>query len=84
MTTEPLHPELIEILQNDLAVDTADLTQATRLIEDLGLDSVAFSVALVAIEARTGVLLSEESVASCRTVGDLTALLCANETTVSK
>lgn len=84
MITQPLHPELIEILQNDLAVDTAGLTQATRLIEDLGLDSVAFSVALVAIEARTGVLLSEESVASCRTVGDLTALLPAEAITGSQ
>lgn len=78
MTTQPLHPDLIEILQNDLAVDTADLTPATRLIEDLGLDSVAFSVALVAIEARTGLMLSEESVASCRTVADLAALLPAD------
>lgn len=80
MSTEPLHPQLIEILQNDLAVDTADLTPTTRLIEDLGLDSVAFSVALVAIEARTGVLLAEQSVASCRTVGDLIALLPADVT----
>jgi acyl carrier protein len=84
MTTQALRPELIEILQKDLAIDTTDLTAATRLIEDLGLDSVAFSVALVAIEHRTGVLLSEESVAACRTVGDLTALLPDDATAESQ
>jgi acyl carrier protein len=84
MNTQPLHPDLIEILQNDLAVDTADLTPATRLIEDLGLDSVAFSVALVAIETRTGLMLSEASVASCRTVADLAALLPADAAAGSK
>jgi acyl carrier protein len=84
MTSESLHPQLTEILQNDLAVDTAGLTQDSRLIEDLGLDSVAFSVALVAIEARTGMLLSEESVASCRTVRDLTTLLTSDTPTGSK
>ena len=75
MSTKQLRDDLLDILANDLAVDTSDLTLDSRLVEDLGLDSVAFAIALVAIEDRTGVRLSEASVRDCQTVGDLTELL---------
>ncbi|MBO0677491.1 acyl carrier protein [Mycolicibacterium sp. S2-37] len=77
------HPEavstaLTEILRDDLNVDVRRVTRESRLIDDVGLDSVAFAVGMVAIEDRLGVALNEEDLLSCDTVGDLEAAITAN------
>ena len=41
------------------------------MIDDVGLDSVAFAVGMVAIEDRLGVTLTERELLTCDTVGDL-------------
>jgi acyl carrier protein len=76
------HPEavstaLTEILRDDLNVDVRRVTRESRLIDDVGLDSVAFAVGMVAIEDRLGVALNEEDLLSCDTVGDLEAAIAA-------
>jgi acyl carrier protein len=68
---------LEEILRDDLNIDTARLTSDSRLIDDAGLDSVAFAVGMVAIEDKLGVALSEEDLLTCDTVGDLEAAILA-------
>lgn len=62
---------LVRILREDLDLKFETITAATRLIDDLGMDSVAFAVSLVAIEERFGAQLSEEALLTCTTVGDL-------------
>ncbi len=62
---------LIEILRDDLNIDISRVTPDSRLIDDVGLDSVAFAVGMVAIEDKLGVALSEEELLTCDTVGDL-------------
>lgn len=78
----PSNPEavsvaLAEILRDDMNVDVRRVTRDSRLIDDVGLDSVAFAVGMVAIEDRLGVALSEEDLLSCDTVGDLEAAILA-------
>jgi acyl carrier protein len=68
---------LQSILREDLNVDMARVTPEARLIDDVGLDSVAFAVGMVAIEERLGVALSEEELLTCDTVGDLDAAIAA-------
>ncbi|MET0701206.1 MAG: acyl carrier protein [Mycobacterium sp.] len=68
---------LAEILRDDLNVDTTRVTRDSRLIDDVGLDSVAFAVGMVAIEDKIGVALSEEDLLTCDTVGDLEAAILA-------
>ena len=65
------------ILCEDLNVDMTRVTPEARLIDDVGLDSVAFAVGMVAIEERLGVVLSEEELLTCDTVGDLEAAIAA-------
>jgi acyl carrier protein len=65
------------ILREDLNVDMTRVTPEARLIDDVGLDSVAFAVGMVAIEERLGVVLSEEELLTCDTVGDLEAAIAA-------
>jgi acyl carrier protein len=76
-TPEAVSAALTEILRDDLNVDVRRLTRDSHLIDDVGLDSVAFAVGMVAIEDRLGVALSEEDLLSSETVGDLEAAILA-------
>ena len=76
-TPQHVSAALEEILREDLNVDLTRVTRDSRLIDDVGLDSVAFAVGMVAIEDKIGVALSEEDLLSCNTVGDLEAAILA-------
>jgi acyl carrier protein len=62
---------LIEILRDDLNIDVGRVARESRLVDDVGLDSVAFAVGMVAIEDKLGVAVSEQELLGCDTVGDL-------------
>ena len=62
---------LIEILSEDLNIDVSRVTRESRLVDDVGLDSVAFAVGMVAIEDKLGGAVSEQELLGCDTVGDL-------------
>lgn len=70
-SSESVNAALSEILRDDMNVDVGRVTRASRLIDDVGLDSVAFAVGMVAIEDKLGVALTEEDLLSCDTVGEL-------------
>lgn len=73
---EAVNPELLAILRDDLSIDVSRISRASRLVDDVGMDSVAFAVGMVAIEDRLGAALSEEDLLNCETLGDLeTAVL---------
>jgi acyl carrier protein len=76
-TPEGVSAALEEILRDDLNVDISRVTRESRLIDDVGLDSVAFAVGMVAIEDKIGVALSEEDLLTCDTVGDLEEAILA-------
>ena len=68
---------LTEILRDDLNVDISRVTRESRLLDDVGLDSVAFAVGMVAIEDKLGVAVSEQELLGCDTVGDLEGVIRA-------
>ena len=76
-TPDAVGAALEEILRDDLDVDISRVTRESRLIDDVGLDSVAFAVGMVAIEDKIGVALSEEDLLTCDTVGDLEEAILA-------
>ncbi len=76
MTSDLSRPDsvsaaLTEILRDDLNIDVSRMTPESRLVDDVGLDSVAFAVGMVAIEDKLGVVVSEQELLGCDTVGDL-------------
>ena len=82
MNVEQSHPDsvsaaLTEILRDDLNVDISRVTGESRLVDDVGLDSVAFAVGMVAIEDKLGVAVSEQELLGCDTVGDLEKVIRA-------
>jgi acyl carrier protein len=68
---------LEEILRDHLNVDTSRVTRDSRLVDDVGLDSVAFVVGMVAIEDKLGVVINEQELLTCDTVGDLESIIRA-------
>ncbi len=68
---------LEELLRDDLNVDISRVTGDSRLVDDVGLDSVAFAVGMVAIEDKLGVVISEQELLTCDTVGDLERVIRA-------
>ena len=68
---DPVSDALEEILRDDLNVDISRVTRDSRLVDDVGLDSVAFAVGMVAIEDKLGVVINEQELLTCDTVGDL-------------
>jgi len=76
-TASAVSTALESILREDLQVDVDRVTRDSRLIDDVGLDSVAFAVGMVAIEEKLGVVLTEEDLLTCDTVGDLEAAIAA-------
>ncbi len=69
--------EVLSILRDDLNVDPSRVTPDARLVDDVGLDSVAFAVGMMAIEERLGVRPVGRGLLSCDTVGDLQAAIAA-------
>nr|WP_241365460.1 acyl carrier protein [Klebsiella pneumoniae] len=74
-TPEAVSAALTEILRDDMNVDVRRVTRDSRLVDDAVLDSFAFAVGMVAIEDKLGVVLSEEDLLSCDTIGDLEAAI---------
>ncbi|MEO6794011.1 MAG: acyl carrier protein [Mycobacterium sp.] len=76
-TPASIRDTLQEILRDDLQVDVKRATPDARLVDDLGMDSVAFAIGMVAIEDRLGAVLDEEDLLTCDTVGELEAAILA-------
>ncbi len=74
-TSTAVSDGLVSILRDDLELPCQTLSASTRLVDDLGMDSVSFAVGLVTIEEKFGVQLSEEDLISCSTVGDLQSVI---------
>jgi acyl carrier protein len=70
-SSDSVSAALIEILRDDLNIEVSRVTRESRLVDDVGLDSVAFAVGMVAIEDKLGVAVSEQELLGCDTVGDL-------------
>jgi acyl carrier protein len=75
LNDDTVHEALQSILETDLDLALGDVTESSLLIDDLGLDSVAFAIGVVAIEERLGVQLTEREIYESKTVGDLEGVI---------
>ncbi|MBF6354045.1 acyl carrier protein [Nocardia higoensis] len=82
--SDHIRETLDSILEEDLDLPLAQLDRSSLLIEDLGLDSVAFAIGVVAIEERLGVQLSEREMSEAASVGDLEDLIRSKAGSVAK
>ncbi|MFG1796197.1 phosphopantetheine-binding protein [Nocardia sp. NPDC049149] len=76
MTDATLHV-LLDIFETDLGMEVPHADPAEILIGDLGFDSVAAAIGIVAIDERLGVRLTEQELVSCWTIADIVDLIDA-------
>ncbi|GAA4665031.1 acyl carrier protein [Gordonia humi] len=69
--SDTVRESLQQILDEDLDLPVDGITEESRLVDDLGMDSVAFAIGVVAIEEKLGVKLAEREIFDAKTVGDL-------------
>ena len=56
-------------------IDTDGITEETRLVEDIGMKSIAMLYMAMAIESEFGVSLTNKDLPQMRTVGDIIKLI---------
>ncbi|VEG49795.1 acyl carrier protein mbtL [Mycolicibacterium chitae] len=66
---------LSEILCNDLNIDSCRISRDSRLVTDVCLDWTGFTIAAAAIEAKLGIVLSEQELLDSSTIGELDDIL---------
>ena len=68
---------LESIFRDELNITVSKITAESRLVDDLGLDSVAFAIGMAAIEDKFEIRLSDAELLGCNTFGDLEAAITA-------
>jgi len=65
--------KIVRILVEHLALDEAELTDNAKFYEDLGVDSLDYTEAIVAIEKALNISVDDEDLARLTTLGALVA-----------
>lgn len=66
---------ITELLAENMGVDVSTLSLETRLIEDLGADSLDGAELISALEDEYAIVVSEDELADVKTIGDIVALV---------
>lgn len=67
--------KIAEMLAEQLGIAKTKVTLESRIIEDLGADSLDVVELLMTLEDETGKTIPDEQVTTIKTVGDLVAVL---------
>lgn len=67
--------KLKEIISQVLSVDANEITEETRITEDLGADSLDLYQIVLSIEQEFGVSVEDETIEKVSTVGDALKLI---------
>lgn len=81
--SDRVHTGLRDILEHDLDLPAEHLDASARLVDDLGLDSVAVAIGVVAIEERLGVRLTDREILETATVAELEAVIRSRHAAVA-
>lgn len=67
--------DVIDIVTEQLGVDSADVTLQKSFVEDLNADSLDLTELIMTFEERFGFEISEEEAEKLKTVGDVVAYI---------
>lgn len=68
-----------DILSKQLRIDVSTITEDTRIIDDLGADSLDVVEMLMTIEQDLGVAVPDDVIATFKTVGDVAHYIESNQ-----
>ena len=67
--------KIAKVLADQLGIDKSKITLESKIVEDLGADSLDVVELLMSLEEEYGITVSDDEAGAIRTVGDLVALL---------
>ena len=67
--------EIVKILSEQLGVASSKITMESKIVDDLGADSLDVVELLMQLEDSTGKTIPDDKVAQIKTVGDLVKVL---------
>ena len=67
--------KIAQVLSEQLGVDKGQITESSKIVEDLGADSLDVVELLMNLEEEYGVTVSDEEAGSISTVGDIVKLI---------
>jgi acyl carrier protein len=67
--------KLIKIIADQLDVDPAKITPESHLMEDLKADSMDLVEMIMMLEEEFGIVITDESIYSYKTVGEITTFI---------
>ena len=70
-----MEAKIIELIADKLCKKKEQITPASRLVEDLGADSLDVVELIMAFEDEFGISLPDEDIASMKTVGDVVSYI---------
>ncbi len=70
--------KIAELLSSQLGVDKAKITAETKIVDDLGADSIDVFEMVMALEDECGIQVDEDKVQELVTVGDVVKLIDNN------
>ena len=68
-----------KVISEQLGIDEDDITESSRIIDDLGADSLDIVEMLMGIESECGVSVPDDVAATLETVGDVVRYLEENK-----
>lgn len=70
---------IIEIISRQLGVEPSEIDGNTRIVDDLGADSLDIVEMVMAIEQECGVTIPDEDIMGLQTVGDVASYVENNK-----
>jgi len=70
-----MEKQIIDIIAKTLNKNAKDINQNTRLVEDLGADSLDVVELLMLLEDEYGITIPDEEAVKLNTIGDITKFL---------
>ena len=67
--------KIAKVLADQLGIDKSKITLESKIVEDLGADSLDVVELLMSLEEEDGITVSDDEAGAIRTVGDIVALL---------
>ena len=68
-----------ELLANQLNIDKSNITESSKIVDDLGADSLDVVELLMTLEDEFGVSVSDEEALEIKTVGDIAKIIEKNK-----
>ena len=73
-----MYDKVVALIADQLRIDPATVTPASRLLEDLKADSANVMMLIMDLESELGIMVDDDALMRLRTVGDIVSYIEEN------